>query len=381
MALLEVRELRTQFDTRAGVVHAVDGVSFDVEEGETVGLVGESGCGKSVTALTLMRLLSSPPARVAGGEAVFDGRDLLTMTDRELRAVRGRSAAMIFQDPMTSLNPVLTVGRQIAEAIELHLGVGRAAARRRTIELLGLVGIPSAAQRVDDHPHQFSGGMRQRVMIAMALSCDPKLVFADEITTALDVTIQAQILDLLKNLVREIRTAFVFISHDLGIVAGMTQRVNVMYAGQIVESAATTELYARPKMPYTWGLLRSVPRLNVARRDRLIPIEGLPPDLVDPPSGCRFAPRCQYRRAICEERTPDLIPLPDAAPEHRARCWGTQDVPGGGWLRGTDWRHDLGDPVALAAVRRDAASTTAPSTGQPPGAEAREPAAAGDPQP
>jgi oligopeptide transport system ATP-binding protein len=215
-------------------------------------------------------------------------------------------------------------------------------------------------------------------MIAMALSCDPKLVFADEITTALDVTIQAQILDLLKSLMRDIRTAFVFISHDLGVVAGMTQHVNVMYAGQIVESAPTRELYARPKMPYTWGLMRSVPRLNVARRERLIPIEGFPPDLVDPPAGCRFAPRCQYRRPICEERTPELIPMPDAPLEHTARCWGTQDVPGGGWLRETDWRHDTGDPAKHAAVRRDAATFIPPSTVEQPGGEHPEPADPGD---
>jgi oligopeptide/dipeptide ABC transporter ATP-binding protein len=232
-------------------------------------------------------------------------------------------------------------------------------ARKRTIELLELVGIPSAKKRVDDYPHQFSGGMRQRVMIAMALSCNPKLILADEPTTALDVTIQAQILDLLKNLAREFRTAFILITHDLGVVAGMTQRIHVMYAGRIVEKADTGELFANPKMPYTWGLLRSIPRLDESRKAKLLPIEGLPPDLISPPLGCKFEPRCQYRRDICREKEPELIPIPNAKPDHEARCFGTQNVPGGGWLINTDFRREIGDTRVIEAIKQDAASETA----------------------
>ncbi|MEK6207671.1 MAG: ABC transporter ATP-binding protein [Chloroflexota bacterium] len=350
--LLEVQDLYTQFFTRDGVVRAVDGVSFHVEAGETLGIVGESGCGKSVTALSLMRLIPQPPGKIVKGSIMFDGADVLKMDDDEVRGIRGNNIAMIFQDPMTSLNPVLTISRQISEALELHLKMDKSEARKRTIELLDLVGIPSAKKRADDYPHQFSGGMRQRVMIAMALSCNPKLILADEPTTALDVTIQAQILDLLKNLAREFRTAFILITHDLGVVAGMTQRIHVMYGGKIVEKADTAELFANPKMPYTWGLLRSIPRLDEKRKAKLVPIEGLPPDLIAPPPGCRFEPRCQYRRDICHEKEPPLEHIPNSKPDHEARCWGTQE---GGWLVDTDWRKEIGDMAVLEVIKQEVA--------------------------
>jgi oligopeptide transport system ATP-binding protein len=362
--LLEVTDLHTQFFTRDGVVRAVDGVTFQVAAGETLGIVGESGCGKSVTALSLMRLIPQPPGKIVKGSIMFDGQDILKMDDDDVRGIRGNNIAMIFQDPMTSLNPVLTISRQISEALELHLKMDRSEARKRTIELLELVNIPSAKKRVDDYPHQFSGGMRQRVMIAMALSCNPKLILADEPTTALDVTIQAQILDLLKNLAREFRTAFILITHDLGVVAGMTQRINVMYAGRIVEKADTVELFANPKMPYTWGLLRSIPRLDESRKAKLVPIEGLPPDLIAPPPGCKFEPRCQYRHDVCHEKEPELKHIPNSKSDHEARCWGTQE---GGWLVDTDWKREIGDTRVLEVIKQETASvTTTPET--PPGA-------------
>jgi len=365
--LLEVKDLKTQFFTRDGVVRAVDGVSFELEAGETLGLVGESGCGKSVTALSLMRLIPQPPGRIVQGSIIFDGQDVLKMDDDEVRGIRGNNIAMIFQDPMTSLNPVLTISRQISEALELHLKMDKSEARKRTVELLDLVGIPGAKKRLDDYPHQFSGGMRQRVMIAMALSCNPKLILADEPTTALDVTIQAQILDLLKNLAREFRTAFILITHDLGVVAGMTQRIHVMYGGKIVEKADTTELFANPKMPYTWGLLRSIPRLDEKRKGKLLPIEGLPPDLIAPPPGCRFEPRCQYRRDVCKEKEPELRHIPNAKPDHEARCWGTQE---GGWLVDTDWHREIGDTRVIEEIKQEVAQVTlegtAPGAGTPP---------------
>src|SRR5713101_2600529 len=350
--LLEVTDLYTQFFTRDGVVRAVDGVSFELAAGETLGIVGESGCGKSVTALSLMRLIPMPPGRIVQGSIMFDGQDVLKMDDDEVRSIRGNNIAMIFQDPMTSLNPVLTISRQISEALELHLKMDKAEARKRTIELLDLVNIPSAKKRLDDYPHQFSGGMRQRVMIAMALSCNPKLILADEPTTALDVTIQAQILDLLKNLAREFRTAFILITHDLGVVAGMTQRIHVMYAGKIVEKADTAELFANPKMPYTWGLLRSIPRLDERRKAKLVPIEGLPPDLIAPPPGCRFEPRCQYRHDICREKEPELEHIPNSKPDHEARCWGTHRVDG---LVDTDWRKEVGDTRIIEEIKQEVA--------------------------
>jgi oligopeptide transport system ATP-binding protein len=315
--LLSVRNLKTQFRTQDGVVKAVDDVSFDLGKGETLGVVGESGCGKSVTALSIMRLIADPPGRIVSGEIVFDGVDLLKLKDEEMRRVRGRRIAMIFQDPMTSLNPVLTIARQLTEALELHLRLGRRAAKDRAVELLDLVGIPAARSRIDDYPHQFSGGMRQRVMIAMALSCNPELLIADEPTTALDVTIQAQIIDLIRKLSADFGTAVMFISHNLGVVAGLCDRINVMYAGHIVESAATEELFAYPKHPYTLGLLRSIPRLDEARKEKLVPIEGLPPDLISPPPGCPFSPRCTYR----VERSLEVRPLlREVRPNHMVAC-------------------------------------------------------------
>ncbi|SFZ86363.1 oligopeptide transport system ATP-binding protein [Devosia enhydra] len=333
--LLEVDGLVTEFRTRGGVLRAVDKVSFSVLPGETLALVGESGCGKSATALSLMRLIGPPNGHIEGSVR-FDGTDVLTLSPREVRDMRGRNIAMIFQDPMTSLNPVLTIGLQLTETLKTHLGLTGQAARDRARDLLAMVGIPEPAKRLKDFPHQFSGGMRQRVMIAMALSCNPRLILADEITTALDVTIQAQVLELLKRLSRETGTAMVLITHDLGVVAGMADRVNVMYAGQIVESTRTGELFRNPRMPYTWGLLDSVPRMDASYRERLVPIRGLPPNLLDPPKGCRFAPRCAYRRDICGQKAPDLIEVPQTGESHLARCWGTQDVAGGGWLIGHD---------------------------------------------
>jgi oligopeptide transport system ATP-binding protein len=317
-ALLQVKDLRTHFFTDEGVVRAVDGISYDVEEGETMGLVGESGCGKSVSALSILRLIPNPPGKIVGGEVWFDGRDLLKVNEEEIRHVRGNRIAMIFQEPMTSLNPVLTIGRQITEALELHLKMNRSAANHRAVELLELVGIPEAHTRLKDYPHQFSGGMRQRVMIAMALSCNPKLLLADEPTTALDVTIQAQILEILARLSSEFKTAVIIITHNLGVVARYADRVNVMYAGKIVESGSAREIYGRPRHPYTLGLLRSVPRLDEARRDKLVPIEGLPPDLANIPPGCSFYPRCSYRIDRCRAEEPPLM-LVDA--KHYAACW------------------------------------------------------------
>ncbi|HEX2922591.1 MAG TPA: ABC transporter ATP-binding protein [Chloroflexota bacterium] len=322
--LLEIEDLRTSFYTQDGVVKAVNGVSYGLDEGETLGLVGESGCGKSVTALSIMRLIPQPPGKIVSGRIVFEDRDLLKLSEDEMRRVRGKEIAMIFQDPMTSLNPVLTVKRQLTEGLELHLGMDGKAATKRAIELLDMVGIPSARSRVNDYPHQFSGGMRQRVMIAMALACNPKLLIADEPTTALDVTIQAQILDLIKNLRKEFGTAVIMITHDLGVVAGLCDRINVMYAGFIVESASASDLFKDPRHPYTLGLLRSIPRIDEERREKLIPIDGLPPDLIDSPPGCPFAPRCVYAVAKCREENPQLEPVSRG---HRIACW--VDVTGG----------------------------------------------------
>jgi oligopeptide transport system ATP-binding protein len=300
------------------VVRAVDGISYDVQEGETMGLVGESGCGKSVSALSILRLIPSPPGKIVGGEVLFDGENLLKVDEEEIRHVRGNRIAMIFQEPMTSLNPVLTIGRQITEALELHLKMDRNASNRRAAELLEMVGIPEAHTRLNDYPHQFSGGMRQRVMIAMALSCNPRLLLADEPTTALDVTIQAQILEIMARLSREFGTAVVIITHNLGVVARYANRVNVMYAGKIVESSSARELYGNPRHPYTLGLLRSVPRLDEARRDKLVPIEGLPPDLANVPKGCSFYPRCSYHIERCLQEEPPLMLVDE---KHYAACW------------------------------------------------------------
>jgi oligopeptide transport system ATP-binding protein len=319
MALLSVHDLEVRFFTRRATIHAVNGVSFDLERGETLGIVGESGCGKSVSALAMLGILPRPAGKVTGGEVFFEGVDLLKLPDSKLRAIRGRDIAMIFQDPMTSLNPVLTVGRQITESLTKHLGMEKQVAQRTAVELLDRVGIPSAESRVDDYPHQFSGGMRQRVMIAMAISCGPKLLIADEPTTALDVTIQAQILDLIKGLVREEGMALILITHDLGVVAGICERTNVMYAGRFVETAPTGELFARPRHPYTLGLLKSMPRLDASRGERLEPIGGAPTDMRRLPAGCAFAPRCAYATDRSREVTPELQPID--AQGHEVACW------------------------------------------------------------
>jgi oligopeptide/dipeptide ABC transporter ATP-binding protein len=304
--LLDVQSLSTHFFTRGGVVRAVDDVSWDVAEGETVALVGESGCGKSVSALSVMRLVAAPAGRIVNGRILFRGRDLLALSEEEMRHVRGREIAMIFQEPMTSLNPVLTIGRQLTEGLEIHLGRSPAQARARAVELLALVGIPDPGRRLGQYPHQFSGGMRQRMMIAMALACDPALILADEPTTALDVTIQAQILELMKTLSRQLGVAMLMITHNLGVVARYADRVNVMYAGRIIERGSARELYARPRHPYTLGLLRSVPRLDEPRRARLAPIDGQPPDLTRLPRGCAFGPRCAFRAERCDTEVPPL---------------------------------------------------------------------------
>src|SRR5882762_530335 len=317
--LLEVKNLQTHFTTRAGLVRAVDGVSFYIDKGELLGLVGESGCGKSITALSIMRLIA-PPGKIVGGEISFDGKNLLKLSDREMRAIRGDDIAMIFQDPMTSLNPVFTVGEQIAEALRLHRRLSRKAARAGAIEAMREVSIPDPARRIDDYPHQLSGGMRQRVMIAMALACDPKLLIADEPTTALDVTIQAQILELLNELRKNRELAVLLITHDLGVVAEVADRVAVMYTGRIVEESPVEELFARPKHPYTEGLLRSVPKLTsatVAKKERLETIEGTVPSPTELPPGCHFAPRCPHRMPRCTE---EEIPLYDLEGDVKVRC-------------------------------------------------------------
>ena len=309
--LLEVKDLRTHFPTRAGLVKAVDGVSFYVDRGELLGLVGESGCGKSITALSVMRLIA-PPGKIVSGHINFDDKDLLKLSDEEMRQMRGDDIAMIFQDPMTSLNPVFTVGEQIAEALRLHRKLSRSQAREATVEAMREVAIPDPARRVDDYPHQLSGGMRQRVMIAMALACDPKLLIADEPTTALDVTIQAQILELLNELRKQRELAVLLITHDLGVVAEVADRVAVMYTGRIVEESPVDELFARPKHPYTEGLLRSVPKLTsefVAKKERLETIEGVVPRPTDLPPGCHFAPRCPHRMPRCTDETIPLYAL------------------------------------------------------------------------
>jgi oligopeptide transport system ATP-binding protein len=320
--LLSVEDLVVRFDTRHGTVHAVDGVTFEVAPGETLGIVGESGSGKSVTVLSLMGLVPSPPGRLVGGRALFDGRDLLRLPAEELRRVRGREIGMVFQDPMTSLNPVLTIGYQLDEPLRRQLGLSKRAARERTIELLDRVGIPAARQRADDYPHQFSGGMRQRALIAMAIACGPRLLIADEPTTALDVTIQAQIVELVRELRRETGMAVIWITHDLGVVARLCDRVIVMYAGRVAETAPAAALFERPGHPYTLGLLRSVPRLDEDRRATLEPIQGMPPDMVDPPPGCAFAPRCAFAREMCTQPPP----LRDLGQRHAAACWFAEDV-------------------------------------------------------
>jgi oligopeptide transport system ATP-binding protein len=317
--LLEVSDLRTYFHTRQGTVQAVDGVSFSVEKGRTLGIVGESGCGKSVTALSIMGLIPRPPARIESGSVVFDGSDLTKLSERELEDVRGRQIAMIFQDPMTSLNPTFKIGTQITETLRRHLDMTKDEARARAVELLEEVGIPHAAERLDDYPHRFSGGMRQRVMIAIALSCNPNLLIADEPTTALDVTIQAQILDLLERLREEHEMAMIIITHDMGVVAEAADDVAVMYAGQIIEHAPALELFENPEHPYTEALLGALPQLEgeAIRDGRLTAIPGRPPDLVDPPDGCRFGDRCPYREQDSCAREPQE--LRQVRPRHWVR--------------------------------------------------------------
>ena len=331
--LLEVRDLKTYFHTGDGLVKAVDGVSYRLDEGETLGLVGESGCGKSVSALSVMRLIPDPPGRIAGGEVVFEGRDLLNINMAEMRRIRGAKIAMVFQEPMSSLNPVLTIERQLTEALQLHKGMTRKDARRESVGLLERVGIPSPERRIKQYPYQFSGGMRQRVMIAIALSCSPRLIIADEPTTALDVTIQAQILELMKALARESGVALIVITHNLGVVARYADRVNIMYAGKIVEQGSARDIYGSPRHPYTVGLLGSLPRLDRPRLSKLVPIEGQPPDLINLPGGCAFRPRCPWAVARCEQEAPPLMP---AGPDHWSACWqsallgsGAVDAPAG----------------------------------------------------
>jgi len=329
--LLEVKNLSTHFFTADGTVHAVDDVSFELDYGETLGLVGESGCGKSVTALSLTRLVPDPPGKIVNGEILFDGVNIMKLSNNEMRLLRGKRIGFIFQDPMTSLNPTLTVGYQISESARVHLGLSRKAAEDRAAELLSKVGIPRARDRMRDYPHQFSGGMRQRVMIAIALACDPMLLLADEPTTALDVTIQAQILELIRSLSDEFGTAVILITHDLGIAAGMCNRVNVMYAGRIVETGKVDDIFEHPRMPYAWGLLDSLPRLDEQRGARLRTIEGLPPDLIDPGPECRFSPRCPYARDACRANEPELAEHAEHGEEgHLARCFGTEP---GGWIQ------------------------------------------------
>ncbi len=316
--LLDVQDLETQFKTPDGIVHAVNGVSFSLREGETLGIVGESGCGKSVTMLSVLGLIPSPPGRVTKGKAFFLGKDLLKMSNEEIRHVRGAQISMIFQDPMTSLNPVLTIGRQLTEPLILHLGMTSRQAETRAAELLSMVGIPNAKERLKDYPHQFSGGMRQRVMIAMALSCNPQVLIADEPTTALDVTIQAQIVELVKRLRDELGMAIAWITHDLGVVAGLAQRVFVMYGGYIIEEAEVKELYTNPRHPYTLALLGSLPRVDEQGRQKLSSLEGMPPVLYQKPMACPFAPRCKWAVERCWNDNPMLEAV---APEHQIACY------------------------------------------------------------
>jgi peptide/nickel transport system ATP-binding protein len=324
--LLEIRGLKTHFATDDGMVQAVDGVSLRVDRGETLGVVGESGCGKTVTALSVLKLIAMPPGRIVDGQILWQGRDLVPLRGRELDAIRAKEIAIVFQEPMTSLNPVYTVGEQIAEVLRRHEGLRRRAAHEKTVEMLRLVQIPNAERRVNDYPHQFSGGMRQRVMIAMALSCSPKLLIADEPTTALDVTIQAQILELLQDLKSRLGMAVMLITHAMGVVAETAQRVVVMYAGKVVEEAPVRQLFGRPLHPYTRGLIRSMPRIDRAatRKTRLEAIAGVVPNLLAPPPGCRFAPRCRYAAAVCREAVP---PLREIEAGHKVACVLAETIP------------------------------------------------------
>ncbi len=317
--ILSVKDLRTYFHTDAGIVRAVDGVSFEIGAGEVVGIVGESGSGKSITAMSILGLIPIPPGRIESGQILWKGKDLLQSTQSELRKIRGKEISMIFQDPMTSLNPVYTIGNQIEEMIRTHQSVSKAQAKTKAVDMLKLVGIPRAEQRADDYPHQFSGGMRQRAMIAMALACEPQLLICDEPTTALDVTIQAQVLEVIEKSAKELGAAILLITHDLGVVAGMTDRVCVMYGGQIVERGQVDDIYYRPRMPYTWGLLDSIPLLTDGAHRRLQPIPGSPPNMSNPPPGCRFSPRCAFVQERCLPAVPELVPV-DAGEDHVSRC-------------------------------------------------------------
>ncbi|MDO5516422.1 MAG: ABC transporter ATP-binding protein [Clostridium sp.] len=315
--LLEVKNLETSFKTNVGEVHAVRGVSFYLNQGEALGIVGESGCGKSVTMMSIMRLIDSN-GRIVNGEINFDGKDISKSKDSEMNSIRGNDIGMIFQDPMTSLNPVFTIGDQLIEPLLKHKGMSKEEARKEAIEMLGLVGIPSPEKRMKQYPHEFSGGMRQRAMIAMSLICKPKLIIADEPTTALDVTIQAQILDLMKDLKNKLNTSIILITHDLGVVADLCSRINVMYGGIIVETGTTEDIFYRGKHPYTWGLLGSVPNPKETTKEKLKPIEGQPPDLLKPPVGCPFAARCDYAMKICVEKQP---PQFEVGENHKCACW------------------------------------------------------------
>ena len=321
--LLDVKDLHTQFFTSEGTVRAVNGVTYAIDQGETVAIVGESGCGKSVGAMSVLRLIPDPPGRITQGSIEFEGRNLLDLSDEEIRKVRGAEIAMVFQEPMTSLNPVLTIGAQITETMILHLGLNQAEADKRAVELLGLVGIGEPGRRLKQYPHHFSGGMRQRVMIALALSCKPKLIIADEPTTALDVTIQAQILELMRELTREMGVALIIITHNLGVVARYAARVIVMYAGRIVESGTAEQIYHNPRHPYTIGLLNSVPRMDIQRGKRLIPIEGQPPDLANLDAGCSYRPRCQWAEDQCARSFP---PLEDVGEGQLSACFKSAEL-------------------------------------------------------
>ncbi len=321
--LLEINNLKTQFFTSAGVVQAVDGITYDVAPGETVAVVGESGCGKSVSAMSILRLIPDPPGKIVDGSIMFDGKDLLELSDAKMREIRGRDIGMIFQEPMTSLNPVLSVERQLTETLEEHLDVTREAARARALELLNLVGISEPDRRLKQYPHHLSGGMRQRVMIAMALACEPKLIIADEPTTALDVTIQAQILELMKDLTRKLGVAMIIITHNLGVVARYADRVNVMYAGRIIESGSAEQIYHNPKHPYTLALLQSVPRFDHTRGEKLKPVIGQPPDLTKLDDGCSFRPRCAFATEQCAQAKPPLEAVQEG---HISACWEKSNV-------------------------------------------------------
>ncbi len=321
--ILQLKDLRTYFRADGAVVKAVDGVTYDVQQGETLALVGESGCGKSVSALSVLRLIPSPPGRIEGGEVIFEGKNLLELSNSEIRRVRGGRIGMVFQEPMSSLNPLLTIERQLTEAIRLHLGYTKQQARARTIELLQRVGISDPESQLKRYPHHFSGGMRQRVMIAMALSCEPSLIIADEPTTALDVTVQAQILDLMKQLCRDNDVALLIITHNLGVVARYADRINIMYAGRIIEQGTAREIYRRPSHPYTLGLLRSVPRMDTTRQKKLEPIEGQPPDLAALPPGCHFQPRCRFAIEKCSTDYPNFVDLEGT---HRSACWVAEEI-------------------------------------------------------